>query len=151
MARMHKSRRGKSSSKRPNITENPEWVEMEKEEIIEKITQLSKRGHSASEIGVILRDQYGVPDVKLATEMDVSEILKEKNLYPDIPEDLMNLMETAVNLHEHLERNPKDLKNKRGLQLVEAKIRRLAKYYKKKDILDEKWKYTLEQAEMLTQ
>lgn len=151
MSRMHKSKRGKSGSKRPNITKNPDWVEMDDDKIEETVIELSKQGHSASEIGVILRDQHGVPDIKLATDKNVNEILEENNLTPEIPEDLMNLMERAVNLYEHLERNPKDLKNRRGLQLVEAKIRRLANYYKKEGVLSEDWKYTKDKAEMLTQ
>ncbi len=151
MSRMHSSKRGRSGSKRPYVTSNPEWVKMEADDIEEKILELYKRGKTPSEIGVILRDQYAVPNVKLATDKDVTDILEENDVYQDFPQDLMNLMEKAVNLSEHLEENQKDLKNKRGLQLVEAKIRRLAKYYKKQGKIPEDWKYSLDIAEMLTQ
>jgi len=148
---MHSSKRGRSGSTRPYVTSNPEWVKMDAEEIEEKILQLYKRGTSPSEIGVILRDQYAVPNVKLATGKDITDILMENDIYQDFPEDLINLMEKAVNLSEHLENNHKDLKNKRGLQLIEAKIRRLAKYYKKKGKIPEDWRYSIDIAEMLTQ
>ncbi len=151
MSRMHSSKRGRSGSKRPYVTSNPEWVKMEADDIEEKILELYKRGKTPSEIGVILRDQYAVPNVKLATDKDVTDILEENDVYQDFPQDLMNLMEKAVNLSEHLEENQKDLKNKRGLQLVEAKIRRLAKYYKKQGKIPKDWKYSLDIAEMLTQ
>ena len=151
MSRMHKSRRGKSGSRRPLVSKNPDWVDIDAEEIEETVVKLSKQGHSASEIGVILRDQHGVPDIDIATGKSVTDILKENNLEPEIPEDLMNLMERAVNLYDHLEKHPKNLKNRRGLQLVEAKIRKLANYYREKGRLTEDWKYTKDKAEMLTQ
>ncbi len=148
---MHSSKRGRSGSTRPYVTSNPDWVKMEAEEIEEKVLELYKRGNTPSEIGVILRDQHALPNVKLATGKDVTDILEKNEVYQDFPQDLINLMEKAVNLSEHLEENPKDLKNKRGLQLVEAKIRRLAKYYKKQGKIPEDWKYSLNIAEMLTQ
>ncbi|MFO7791534.1 MAG: 30S ribosomal protein S15 [Candidatus Saliniplasma sp.] len=151
MSRMHNSKRGRSGSTRPYITSNPDWVKMDAEEIEEKILQLYKRGKTPSEIGVILRDQYAVPNVQLATDKDVTDILEENGVYQDFPQDLLNLMEKAVNLSEHLEENSKDLKNKRGLQLVESKIRRLTKYYKEEGKIPEEWKYSLDVAEMLTQ
>lgn len=151
MSRMHSSKSGSSGSDRPHLEENPEWVSMEREEIEEKVLDLFKEGKTASEIGVVLRDQYGVPNVKLATGKSVTDILEENDLDPDIPEDLMALMEKAVNLKQHQEENLKDKKNKRGLRLVESKIRRLADYYRETGKLDEDWKYTIKKAEMLTQ
>lgn len=150
MARMHSGKQGQSGSSRPYVDEVPEWVEMDEDEVVDKVVSLAKRGHTSSEIGVILRDQHGVPNVKLVTGKDVAEIMKEEGVYPDLPEDLMDLMKKAVNLKEHLEENPKDLNNKRGFQLVESKIRRLVKYYKEEDVLPDDWKYSIEKAEMLT-
>ncbi len=151
MSRMHSSKKGRSGSDRPQIEENPEWVQLDEDEIEDIIIKLAKRGRTASEIGVILRDQYGVPDVELAIDKSVSAVMEEKDLGPEIPEDLLALMERAVNLKEHLEEHPKDKSNRRGLRLVESKIRRLVKYYKKEDKLDEDWRYSIDKAEMLTQ
>ncbi|MGM0510127.1 MAG: 30S ribosomal protein S15 [Thermoplasmatota archaeon] len=151
MARMHARKRGKSGSDRPFLTENPDWVEKDSDEIEDVVVKLYQDGKSTSEIGVALRDQYGVPNVKLATGKKVTEILEENDLKEDLPEDLLNLMGRAVNLYEHMEINPKDTINKRGLRLIESKIRRLAKYYQKEGVLPEGWKYSREKAEMLTQ
>lgn len=151
MAKMHSRKRGKSGSDRPFLTENPEWVEKDSDKIEDIVVKLSQEGMSSSEIGVILRDQYGVPNVKLATGKKVTEILEEHDLKDELPEDLLNLMSKAVNLYEHLEINDKDTINKRGAQLVESKIRRLANYYKEQGVLPEDWKYSREKAEMLTQ
>jgi len=149
MGRIHARRKGKSGSRRPFRTEPPERVEMSKEEIIEKVIELYKEGHSQAIIGTILRDEYGVPDVKLITGKSIGKILEENDLAPKIPEDLMALMKKAVNINTHLSNHPKDLGNKRGLQLVEAKIRRLVKYYKRVGKLPKDWKYSLKEAELL--
>ncbi len=151
MARMHARKRGKSGSTRPLVEENPEWVSMEEDKVVDKIISLAKQGKNSGEIGVILRDQYGVPDVKLLTGKGITDIMKENEVYPELPEDLLHLMEKAVNLYEHLDENHKDLHNRRGLQEVEAKIRRLSKYYKKQGVLPENWRYNRDLAEMLTQ
>jgi small subunit ribosomal protein S15 len=49
----------------------------------------------------------------------------------------------------HLERNKRDYTSKRGLELTESKIRRLAKYYKGKKTLPANWKWDLSQAKLL--
>lgn len=149
MGRIHARRRGKSGSNRPFRTEKPEWVEMSNEEIVEKILELNKEGYSQAMIGTVLRDEYGVPDVKLVTGKSIGDILAENGVAPQIPEDLFFLMKKAVNINTHLQSHPKDLGNKRGLQLVEAKIRRLVKYYKRVGKLPKDWKYSIKEAELL--
>jgi len=149
MGRMHARRKGKSGSRRPLRIEKPEWVEISEEEIVSKIVELAKEGYSQAMIGTILRDQYGVPDVKLIVGKSIGKILKEQGMAPEIPEDLMFLMKKAVKLHNHLQNHPKDLGNRRGLQLVEAKIRRLVKYYKRVGKLPPKWHYSIKEAELL--
>lgn len=151
MSRMYSRKKGKSSSTRPYRTSPPKWVEYSKEEIEEIIVKLAKKGERPSKIGVILRDQYGIPNTKLITQQRVTQILKEKGLSKEIPEDLMNLMKTAVNLEKHRATNKKDMVSKRGMQLVESKIRRLAKYYKREGILPAEWKYDLKTAKLLVE
>ena len=43
------------------------------------IAKLAKEGKNASEIGIILRDTYGIPDPKLLFNKKLSKILKEKS------------------------------------------------------------------------
>ena len=61
----------------------------------------------------------------------------------------MNLLGRAVNLEKHNTPNHKDMFSKRGMQLIEAKIRRLVKYYKREGRLPGDWKYDLEQAKLI--
>ena len=149
MARMHARRRGKSGSQRPLITENPVWVPLNKDEIEEGIVAMGVDGIRAARIGLLLRDQYAVPDVKLATGKTVLDILMENDLQPTIPDDLIALMRKAINLQTHLMENKKDLANKRNLQMVESKIRRIVKYYKREGTLPADWKYSISNAELL--
>ena len=92
---------------------------------------------------------HGVPSVKLATGRSISNILLSNNVSSQLPEDLTNLMRKAVRLGEHLKLNKKDVHNTRSLNLTEAKILRLAKYYRSKNVLSEDWKYSLADAKLL--
>lgn len=149
MARIHARRKGKSGSTHPIRKKHPDWSSLNPREIEARILELSKSGKTTSEIGMILRDQYAVPDIALATNRSITNILEKNNIRFDIPEDLRNLIKTALSLKKHLDINKKDLKNKRNLQLTESKIRRLTKYYHSKNKLPEGWKYSPSQAKLM--
>jgi small subunit ribosomal protein S15 len=131
------------------VTESPEWVPVPKEEIVQLVVKLGKEGMPTAKVGMVLRDQYAVPDVKLATGKTILEIFNENNLNPKLPEDLVALMKRAISLNVHVVANKKDNANRRGLQLIEAKIRRLVKYYKRQGLLAPEWQYSLKNAELL--
>jgi small subunit ribosomal protein S15 len=57
-------------------------------------------------------------------------------------------MRKAVLIRKHLEENKQDMPGKRGLQLTESKINRLAKYYKETGKLDTAWKYDPERIKL---
>ena len=149
MARIHARRKGKSGSTHPIRKKHPDWSSLNPREIEARILELSKGGKSTSEIGMILRDQYAVPDVKIATGKKITEILVKNNIKSEIPEDLRNLIKIALNLRKHLDTNRKDLDNKRNLQLTESKIRRLTTYYHEKNKLPKNWKYSPAQAKLM--
>lgn len=121
--------------------EAPKWVNYKPEDVENLVVNLARRGFSPSMIGIILRDQYGIPLVKAICGKTVTEILRENNLLPSIPEDLSNLIKRAEKVKRHLEEHPKDKSSRRGLQLIESKIWRLIKYYKAKGMLPKDWKY----------
>ncbi|BBL67376.1 30S ribosomal protein S15 [Methanoculleus chikugoensis] len=149
MARMYARRRGTSGSVRPYRKEAPEWSNTDATEIEKIVVDLRKDGMSTSQIGLALRDRYAVPDVKLATGKRISEILREKGLESEIPEDLRNLMQKALGIRKHLAENKKDVHNVRQLQIAESKVRRLVKYYVKSGRMPEGWTYKPETAEIL--
>jgi len=148
MARMHARRKGKSGSKRPMLAKNPEWVPLEKDDVEEEVVKLGAQGRSSAEIGLVLRDQYAVPNVRLATGKTVTQILRAKGTKFEMPEDLGNMMRRAVTLQSHLKANPRDLSNRRGLQLLESRIRRLARYYQEEGVLPAAWDYAVKLQEL---
>lgn len=149
MARMYSRKRGKSGSTKPVRKTTPNWVKYKPEEVEKLILKYAKEGKKSSEIGTILRDKYGIPDVKTITSKKITKILEEKNMSRKIPEDLYNLIEKAIKIQKHLKKNKGDMIAKRGFQLTESKIKRLTKYYKRKDRLPKDWKYSIQTAELL--
>jgi len=149
MARIHARRKGKAGSTRLLRKKHPDWSSLNPREIESLTLELSKSGKSTSEIGLVLRDQYAVPDIKIATGKKVSQILEENNIKPEIPEDLRNLISRTLQLRKHIEDHKKDLKNQRNLSLIESKIRRLTKYYHAQGRLPKDWKYSPEQAKLM--
>lgn len=148
MARMHSGKKGKSGSTRPYRTSPPEWVEYQPQELEGLMLKLAKKGENPSVIGAILRDQYGMPSVKLILKERITKIL-DKKIKREIPEDLMNLIKKAVALEKHHTANPQDMTAKRGVQLAESKIKRLVKYYIREGRLPPDWTYDLAKAKLL--
>ena len=149
MARMHSRKKGRSGSTHPARLEKPVWVEYSAEEVENLVVKLARKGYSASMIGVVLRDSYGVPLVKVVTGKPISQILKDNEIEAPLPEELSNLVKKALTIRKHLESNHKDLEAKKGLNRTESKIYRLIKYYKKKKKLPVDFKYDPEKIRTL--
>lgn len=122
---------------------------LSREEVEELVVKLARRGTTPSMIGMILRDQHGVPDVKAVTGKSVLQIMRDHGIAPSLPEDLKSAIAKAVRLHSHMARNPKDFKTQRALAIIESRINRLARYYKRKKVLPEDWRYDRETAALL--
>ena len=151
MSRMHSGARGQSGSTKPTKKVVPGWLKYKAKEVELLVVKYSKEGKTPSQIGLYLRDEYGIPDVKLVTSKSITTILAEKKLDTEIPEDLMALIRKAVLIRKHLEDNHKDQPGKRGLRLTESKIMRLAKYYRGTGRLDITWKYDPEKVKLTIQ
>ena len=149
MARMYSRRKGKSGSTKPSKITKLSWVRYKPNEIELLIAKLAKEGKTSSQIGLFLRDVYGIPNIKQISGKSITAILKEKNLLSKIPEDLMALIKRSITLRKHLESNKHDMPAKRGLELTESKIRKLVKYYKKTKKLEKDWKYDQDKIRLL--
>ncbi len=141
MARIHSHKRGKSHSTRPPALKSTSWITMSQKEIESLIVKMAHEGLTPSLIGERLRDEYGIPSVKKLIGKSVLDVLRENGVAPPIPEDLNNLLRKARRIMEHLQAFHSDRKSTHALELVEAKIHRLAKYYKRKGILPADWEY----------
>jgi small subunit ribosomal protein S15 len=145
---MHSHRHGKSQSTRPSSKRTPSWVNYSQDEIVANISKFLKEGSTPSQIGIRLRDEFGVPNTKTFLGKSINEVLLESKNAPAIPEDLGRLVERAGKLKEHLANNHADRKNVRSLELLEAKIHRLSNYYKRENKLAESWKYSVAVAQL---
>lgn len=142
MAKMHSRAKGKSRSKRPETPTKKSWARLDTKELEMLIVKLAKQGNTASQIGTILRDQYGVPLTKTILGKRMTKVLAEHKLTGELPEDLSALIKKAALLKKHLEKMRKDNTAKRGIQLTESKIKRLSKYYKRVGKLPVTWRFT---------
>ncbi|KAI7038999.1 hypothetical protein KC352_g46743, partial [Hortaea werneckii] len=84
---------------------------------VDQICKLARKGATPSQIGVVLRDSHGVAQVKIVTGNKILRILKGNGM--------------AVAVRKHLERNRKDKDSKFRMILIESRIHRLSRYYKK--------------------
>ncbi len=147
MARMHSRARGKSGSKRP-VNKIPSWALYKEKDVEKLVIKFSKAGKTASEIGMILRDSYGINSVKALTEKKISEILVEHNVVRKLPEDLLALIKRMIEVKQHLEKNHKDQSARRGMLLTNSKIKRVVKYYQRTKKIPAEWKLDMDKLKM---
>mmetsp|Transcript_23122 Transcript_23122/g.34566 ORF Transcript_23122/g.34566 Transcript_23122/m.34566 type:complete len:152 (-) Transcript_23122:65-520(-) len=141
MGRMYGKGKGIARSALPYKRTPPTWVKMKPEDVTDHICKLAKKGLTPSQIGVTLRDSFGVPQVRGITGAKILRILKGNGLAPSLPEDLYFLIKKAVSMRKHLDKNRKDKDSKFRLILVESRIHRLARYYRRVKSLPATWKY----------
>merc|ERR1712129_496115 len=116
---------GISSSAIPYRRRPPTWLKMKTEDICDHICKLAKKGSEVSNV----------------TGSKILRILKTNGLAPELPEDLYCLIKKAVSIRKHLDKNRKDKDSKFRLILVESRIHRLARYYKRVKALPATFKY----------
>lgn len=136
---MYSGAKGKSGSKKP-IKKVPSWTAYKGKDVEKLVIKYAKAGKEPSEIGMVLRDTYGINSVKALTNRTVSGIIRENSLERKLPEDLMALIKRMINLGRHLEKNHLDETAYRGLKLTTSKANRLIKYYKSAGRLPLDWK-----------
>lgn len=142
MSRIHSGRKGRAGSHRPYPLTKPEWVTAAPEEVVAQAVQLSKGGRSAAQVGLQLRDGFAIPGIRALTGKRLATVLAEAGVKPEIPDDLQALLKRVVHLQHHLQTHPNDLGNRRGLTLMESRIRRLARYYRQHKRIPENWRYS---------
>lgn len=138
MARMHSRAKGKSGSKKP-VKKIPSWAPYKGKEVEKLIIKYAKVGKSSSEIGMILRDSYGINSIHALTGKKMGAILEENKLSKKLPEDILSLIRKMVVIQQHREKNKQDQTAKRGQLLTSSKILRLVKYYKSVGKLPTDW------------
>ena len=147
MARMYSRKKGKSGSVKP-VKKVPVWTQFKEKEVEKLVIKFAKEGKSTSEIGMILRDSYGVASVKASTNKKISKILDDKGLIKELPEDLLNVIRKLIAVKQHFEKNRQDQTSKRGILLANSRLRRLIKYYKNSGRLSKDWSLDMNRLKM---
>lgn len=104
--------------------EKPVWVKIKEPELKKIIAELSEK-HSPSQIGLILRDQYGVPTTKVLGKKLKKYLLElgiEKN------EELDNAEKKVERMKTHLKNNRTDKRTKHKLQKAQSRLNKTRKY-----------------------
>ena len=105
--------------------EKPLWIKMKEPELKKVILELSEK-HSPSQIGLVLRDQYGIPSTKVfggKLKTYLTELGIEKN------EDLENAEKKVEKIKEHLKDNITDRHAKHKLQHAQSRLNIIRKYF----------------------
>ncbi|MFT4312896.1 MAG: 30S ribosomal protein S15 [Candidatus Woesearchaeota archaeon] len=148
MARMHGRSKGVSGSSKPFNKENPSWVSYKPTEVEALVAKYAKDKLTAAQIGIKLRDMYGIPSVKAVTKKTITQILAEKKLTKKLPQDMIDIIQKWIDVQKHFEENKQDKTALRGIQLTQSKLMRLIAYYKKSGKLDADWKFNPARASM---
>ncbi len=104
----------------------PTWVKMKEPELKKIIAELAEK-NAPSKIGLILRDQYGIPTTKVFGKK-LKAYLKELGI--EVNEDLENAEKKVDNLKEHLKENITDRSAKHKLQHAQSRLNITRKYFK---------------------
>jgi small subunit ribosomal protein S15 len=149
MARLHSKKKGKSGTKRPKSTVAPSWSSVKIAELKENILKMAREGVPPAKIGIVMRDQHAIPNLRAHLGMSLKAFLKKENALGEYPEDLLILIKKAVRMTNHLKATKNDTTNGVKLLHVESKIQRLAKYYSSKGMIPSGWRYDREKAALL--
>lgn len=104
--------------------ERPAWVKIKEPELKKIIAELAEK-HKPSHIGIILRDQYGVPTTKVFGKK-LKEYLEEAGVKRD---ENLEVAEKKVNaIEEHMKKNITDKKAKHKLQKAQSRLNIVRKY-----------------------
>lgn len=102
----------------------PVWLKMSEEELRKLVLELAEK-YQPAQIGLILRDQYGVPTTKVFGKK-LSAYLREagKNEFFEVK----NIEKKVSKIKEHMKNNGQDKKAKHKFQKANSRLNALKKY-----------------------
>lgn len=103
--------------------EKPVWLKYTKEEVEAIILKLANKGMTSEKIGLVLRDQYGIPKAKILG-IKIKDVLKDK--YQDA--NVLNLRQKVEKINEHYKNNKQDKRAERSLIISKAELKKREDY-----------------------
>ena len=103
----------------------PTWLKYTKEEVVAIVKKLAEKDITSEKIGLILRDQYGIPSVRLYG-IKMKEAMEDKFQEPTT----LNLDKKLKKIIDHFKKNKQDKKSERALVITKAKLKKRTDYIK---------------------
>ena len=104
----------------------PTWLKYTKEEVVAIVKKLAEKDITSEKIGLILRDQYGIPSVRLYG-IKMKEAMEDKFQEPTT----LNLDKKLKKIIDHFKKNKQDKKSERALVITKAKLKKRTDYIKR--------------------
>ena len=101
-----------------------EFAKITPREIESKVIELARQGDSPEKIGLILRDQHGIPKVKMFGKK-ICQILKENKI--DANPEYKNINKKIENLRIHAQKHKHDYIVKRRIAEYSSRLKKLEK------------------------
>ena len=99
MGRMYGNGKGIAKSCMPYKKRAPRWLNIDSTEIIKQIEALAKKGYKPSQIGLILRDNFAIPQSSLITGGKILRVLRKKNLVGSLCPGIVITLHTFSGIH----------------------------------------------------
>ncbi len=109
------------------MTEKADWTKIKPTEVEKLIVDLGKQGVPPEKIGLILRDQHGIPKAKLLG-LRIKKVLVKHKIYTD--SEKVNLEKKIEVLNKHSEKNHHDYTAIRKAVMYSAILRKKEKVAK---------------------
>ena len=120
----------KKVEKEEKKMDKPAWLKMSEKDLKRVIAELAKKYEQPAQIGLVLRDQYGVPSTKVFGKK-LAEYLEEVGVKAKGVE-YRNAQKKVEMIKKHLEKNVTDRRTKHKLQKAQSRVNVLKRYFAKK-------------------
>ena len=101
-----------------------EWVKMKPAEIEKIVVELGKQNTPPEKIGLVLRDQHGIPKAKILGKK-VTQILRENGI--DTNPEMDNISKKVEKLKKHFEKNKHDYSAQKSIIKNSSRLHKLKK------------------------
>jgi len=109
--------------------DKPVWLKYSEEEVKSIILKLANKGLTSEKIGLTLRDQYGIPKVKLYN-LKIKKVIEEKGKFEE--PTIKNLEIKLDKIVKHYKKNKGDKKAERSMIITKAKFKKIKEYQENK-------------------
>ena len=105
-------------------TKKTDWIKTKPEEVEKIIVELGHKNTPPEKIGLILRDEYGIPKAKMFGKK-ISQTLKKHKI--EINSEHNNISKKIDNLSKHFEKHSHDYTAQRSIVKYRARLNKLKK------------------------